>query len=200
MNRLSSYLALFSLFLFVVSCKSIYKREKVYLPDTSDKSRFSSKPLSSYKPIEGDSIIFEITPKRLKEYISQNEVVWLHFVYSELCADAKLYDCETYKKLNKQYREKMKYVMVTEIAHLKLAQELKKGCNLVGHHTYIDNPDAKIHNEIKDLRKFKMEVFNFNKKDTLSYQTNYLIVGGKIMYASDQSLDIESFRKIFNNL
>lgn len=89
--------------------------------------------------------------------------------------------------------------MVTEIAHSKLAQELKNGCKLVGYHTYVDGK-KKIHNEVKSLKKLKKEVFGFEKNDTLAIQTNYLIINNEIVYASDQTLDKKKIAALLDKL
>jgi translation initiation factor 6 (eIF-6) len=143
--------------------------------------------------------MFEIDAEKLKKHIAQNKAVWIHFVYSRLCADAEMYDCQTYKKLNEKYRDKISYVMVTEIAHSKLARELKNGCNLVGYHTFVvDN--KKRHNEVRTLKRLKKDVFGFKNKDTLMYQTNYIIINNEIVYATDQTLDKKKIEELLDKL
>ncbi|MCG9880548.1 MAG: hypothetical protein MH472_08115, partial [Bacteroidia bacterium] len=148
---------LIAIFCFT-SCRGLVQIEKVNIQEETNGLILSSAELSSHKPLLGDTVMFEINGEKLKKYLEQNKAVWLHFVYSSLCADAEIYDCETYKELNANYRDKITYVMVTEIAHSKLAQELKNGCKLVGYHTYVDGK-KKTHNEVKSLKKLKKEVF-----------------------------------------
>ncbi len=190
---------LISVTLCLIACKGLIQIEKVNIHDETNGMILSTDDLSSYKPVPNDSVMFEINGEKLKKYLEQNKVVWLHFVYSRLCADAEMYDCETYKVLNKKYQDKIAYVMVTEIAHSKLAQELKKGCNLVGYHTYV-NENKKLHNEVKALKKLKKEVFGFENNDTLLIQTNYLIINNRIVYSSDQTLDRKKIEAILDNL
>ncbi|TAE83567.1 MAG: hypothetical protein EAY81_08345 [Bacteroidetes bacterium] len=183
----------------LASCKGLGQIEKVNIQDETNGLVLSTNNLSSHKPALGDSIMFEINGEKLKRHLEQNKAVWLHFVYSRLCADAEIYDCETYKELNEKYRDKISYVMVTEIAHSNLARELKKGCKLVGYHTYVDDK-KRVHNEVKALRKLKKEVFGFENNDTLMIQTNYLIINNQIVYASDQTLDRGKIEVILNKL
>lgn len=192
-------LILFIAIIGFASCNGIIQIGKVNIEDETNGSLLSDKDLSSYKPVIDDSVMFEINAERLKKHLEQNKVVWLHFMYSQLCADAEIYDCETYKELNEKYRNKISYVMVTEIAHSKLARELKTGCKLVGYHTYVDDKN-RVHNEVKTLRKLKKEVFGFENKDTLMIQTNYIIINNQIVYASDQTLNRKKIEEILDKL
>lgn len=199
MNFFCNILVVLTIIIGSSSCKGLFEIEKVNIQDEINGSILSSNDLSSHKPSPNDSVMFEINAEKLKMHIEQHKVVWLHFVYSRLCADAEIYDCETYKELNKKYRDKVSYVMVSEIAHSKLAQELKKSCNLVGYHTYIDDKTG-IHNEVKTLRNLKKEVFDLKNNDKLIIQTNYLIINKQIIYASDQTLDRKKIEAILDNL
>jgi hypothetical protein len=187
-----------SVLFFFSSCKLLYERETVIL-DSNYKRNFSTSNFMEYTPVLGDSILFEVTPASLKEFLSKNKVVWLHFAYTRMCADAELYDCKTYKALNAKYRNKMKYISVSEVAHLDLAQQLNQGCSLLGHTTFIDE-QRKVHNETKAIRNFKKELFQFPAKDTLNYQTNYIIIDGKVVYASSHVLDVKKFEAILDQI
>lgn len=199
MKPLFTKLVVLTVSLGFCACRGLVGIEKVNIIDETRGMVLSSNELSSHKPIPGDSIMFEINGEKLKRHIEQNKAVWIHFVYSRLCADAEIYDCDTYKQLNEKYKDKVSYVMISEIAHSKLAQELKKGCNLVGYHTYIDDK-TRAHNEVKTLRNLKKEVFGFENNDTLIIQTNYLIINNQIVYASDQTLDRKVIETILDNL
>lgn len=194
------------LFIFVISavmtlasCGSVIQFEKYSLADETLGAQLSYEDLSSHTPVIGDSIMFYIDAEKLKKHIAQNKVVWVHFVKSWICADAELYDCEAYKELNKTYRDKISYVMVTELAHSKLARMLKNDCELVGYHTFVVG-NKKINNEVRTLRKFKKELFGFNYKDTLLFQTNYIIIDNQIVYASDHTLDKEKIKELLGKL
>ena len=159
----------------------------------------SYEDLSSHTPVAGDSIMFEMDAIKLKKHIALNKAVWVHFVYSTVCADAELYDCEMYKELNEQYRDKISYVMVSEIAHSKFARILKNECNLVGYHTFVvDN--KRVHNERRALKKLKKETFGFSNKDTLLFQTNYIIIDNQIVYVSDHTLDKKKLQEVLEKL
>ena len=80
------------------------------LLDSNYKRNFSTANFMDYTPVLGDSILFEVTPNSLKEFLSKNKVVWLHFAYTRMCADPELYDCKTYKALNEKFRNKLKYI------------------------------------------------------------------------------------------
>lgn len=199
MHPFFNILVVLTIMLSFSSCKGLVKIEKVNIQDEIKGLTLSSDDLSSHKPMLHDSMMFEINAEKLKRHIEQNKVVWLHFVYSRLCADAEIYDCDTYKELNEKYRVHLSYVMVSEIAHSKLAQELKNGCRLVGYHTYIDDKTG-MHNEVKALKNLKKEVFGIKNNDSLIIQTNYLIIDKKIIYASDQTLDKKRIEAILDNL
>jgi hypothetical protein len=89
--------------------------------------------------------------------------------------------------------------MVTEIAHSKLARMLKYDCELVGYHTFVVG-NKMINNEVRTLRKFKKELFGFNNKDTLLFQTNYIIIDNQIVHASDHTLDKGKIKKLLGKL
>jgi thiol-disulfide isomerase/thioredoxin len=181
------------------SCGSIVEFEKYTIADETQGARLSYEDLSSHTPVAGDSIMFEMDAEKLKKHIAQNKAVWVHFVYSTVCADAELYDCEMYKELNEKYRDKISYVMISEIAHSKFARILKNECNLVGYHTFVvDN--NRVHNERRALKKLKKEVFGFSNKDTLLFQTNYIIIDNQIVYASDHTLDRKKIQVILDKL
>jgi len=187
-------------FMALLSCSPIIQFEKTNLLKETNGFILSSMEFSSHTPAPGDSVMFEINAEKLKSYLEQNKgkkPIWLHFVYSRLCANAELYDCNTYKFLNEKYRNKLAYIMITEIAHSSLAHELRSACNLTGYLTYVDNKSS-IHNEVKTLRKFKKETFGFKHSDTLLIQSNYLIINNKIVYASNHTIDREKMEAILD--
>jgi hypothetical protein len=181
------------------SCGSIVEFEKYTIADETQGARLSYEDLSSHKPVVGDSIMFEMDAEKLKKHIAQNKAVWVHFVYSTVCADAELYDCETYKELNEQYRDKISYVMISEIAHSKFARILKNECNLVGYHTFVAD-NNRVHNERRVLKKLKKDAFGFSNNDTLLFQTDYIIINNQIVYASDHTLDKKRIQEVLDNL
>lgn len=183
----------------IASCNSLVQIEKVNINNQTNGYQLSTSDFYLHRAEIGDSIMFEINAGRLKKHLENNQAVWLHFVYSKMCADAELYDCETYKELNKKYRDKISYVMVSEIAHSQLAQELKMGCELLGYHTYVADKN-RIHNEVRTLRKLKKEVFNLENNDTLLNQINYILINNKVVYATDQTLDKEKMELIFGSI
>ena len=180
------------------SC-NIIQLEKYTLTDETQGAYLSYEDLSTHTPVVGDSVMFWTDAEKLKKHISQNKAVWIHFVNSWLCADAEQYSCEAYKEINTTYRDKISYVMVTEIAHSKLARMLKNDCELVGYHTFVVG-NKKINNEVRTLRRFKKALFGFNNKDTLQFQTNYIIIDNQIVYASDNTLEKEKIKALLDKL
>jgi hypothetical protein len=181
------------------SCGSIVEFEKYTIADETQGAHLSYDDLLSYTPVVGDSIMFEMDAEKLKKHIVKNKAVWVHFVYSTVCADAETYDCNTYKELNEQYRDKISYVMISEIAHSKFARILKNECSLLGYHTFVvDN--NRVHNERRALKKLKKEAFGFSNKDTLLFQTNYIIIDNQIVYASDHTLDKKKIQEVLDKL
>lgn len=198
-NLASILVFVYTVILALSSCGSIVEYEKYSLADETQGAHLSYEDLSSHTPVVDDSIMFEMDAEKLKKHIAQNKAVWVHFVYSSVCADAELYDCEMYKELNEQYRDKISYVMVSEIAHSKFARILKNECNLVGYHTFVvDN--NRVHNERRALKKLKKEAFGFSNKDTLLFQTNYIIIDNQIVYASGHTLDRDKIKAVLEKL